>query len=328
QNVGKALESVEDILGAVLAISRLDTGRQETRIQAFPIARILEQMRIEFNPVAQERGLDLRIINSSLWLKSDPALLRRLLQNLISNAIKYTPSGKVLVGCRRRGGNISIEVADTGIGMAQEDLASIFTEFRRLDAGVKQAPGLGLGLSIVQRISGVLGHPVTVESRQGKGTSFRFLVERAEAEISKVEPKPAEVPLQNSARLEDVFALCIDNDPSILEGMATLLSQWGCEVRTAPDREASLNAIREIGRAPDIVFADYHLDNETGIEAIDAIRSLYGSDFPAVLVTADRTQSVKASADAKGIVMLHKPVRPAGLRAILSMCRTSRDAAE
>ena len=328
QNVGKALESVEDILGAVLAISRLDTGRQETRIQAFPITRIFDQMRIEFNPVAQERGLDLRIVNSSLWLKSDPTLLRRLLQNLISNAIKYTPSGKVLVGCRRRGDNVSIEVCDTGIGMAEEDLASIFTEFRRLDAGAKQAPGLGLGLSIVQRIAGVLGHPVSVQSRQGMGTGFRFVVERAEAEISRAEPRPAEMPAQHSARLEDVFALCIDNDPSILEGMATLLSQWGCEVRTAADREASLNAIGEIGRAPDIVFADYHLDNETGIDVIDAIRNRHGADFPAVLVTADRTQSVKTRADAKGIVMLHKPVRPAGLRAILSMCRTSRDAAE
>ncbi len=190
QNISKSLESVEEILGALLAISRLDSGRQETKPANFQLQRLFDQMEVEFAPVAREKGLKLTFVRTSAWIRSDAALLRRLLQNLISNAIKYTPAGKVLVGCRPRQGHVLIEVIDTGIGIAEADQRSIFTEFRRLNSGAKQAPGLGLGLSIVERISQVLGHAVSLRSTLGKGTRFCIHVPRVARQAEPL-PRPA-----------------------------------------------------------------------------------------------------------------------------------------
>jgi len=326
-NIGKSLESVEEILGAVLAISRLDTGRREVKVSEFPVSRLLDQMSVEFEPVARGKGLELKFARCSAWVASDPALLRRLLQNLISNAIKYTPQGKVLVGCRRRGRNLLIQVLDTGIGIAESDQRGVFAEFKRLKAGVRHAPGLGLGLSIVERISRVLGHQVELVSTPGRGTRFTIHVPAAAA---RTEPAAESVrPARNAgARLEGMTVLCIDNDASILGGMAGLLGQWGCEVHTALDREGAIAAIESLGRAPDIMLADYHLESETGIEAVQAVRDLYGAGIPSVLVTADRTPSVKAEAEAHGMAVLNKPVRPAGLRSVLSLGQPRRIAAE
>lgn len=326
-NTGKSLESVEEILGAVLAISRLDTGKQEIKPVAYRVQRLFDQMELEFSPVARERGLGLTFAKSSAWIRSDPALLRRLLQNLISNAIKYTPKGRVLIGCRRAGANIRIEVLDTGIGIAEADHRSIFTEFRRLQGGAKQAPGLGLGLSIVERIAQVLGHKVSLKSVPGKGTRFIVTVP-ATAEQPETLAKVQESSRAAGQRLEGLMVLCIDNDASILQGMAGLLGQWGCVVHTAPDTDGALAAISAIGTKPDIVLADYHLESGTGIEAISAIRSRHGEMIPCVLVTADRSPSVKAEADRMGVAILNKPVRPAGLRSVLSLGQSRREAAE
>jgi Na+/proline symporter/signal transduction histidine kinase/ActR/RegA family two-component response regulator len=325
-NIGKSLESVEEILGAILAISRLDTGKQETKPVAYPVQRLFEQMEIDFAPVAREKALSLKFVRTSAWIRSDPALLRRLLQNLISNAIKYTPSGKVLVGCRRRGNQVRIEILDTGIGIAESDQRSIFTEFRRLQAGARQAPGLGLGLSIVERISQVLNHSVSLHSVPGKGTRFAVTVPRASAQ-AETNASRREGSRAAMLQVEGLLVLCIDNDPSILQGMAGLLGQWGCSVHTALDQEGALAAIAELGRAPDIVLADYHLESATGIDAIDAIRERHGAGIPCVLVTADRSPSLKSEADGRGIAMLHKPVKPAGLRSVLALGQTRRQRA-
>lgn len=326
-NIGKSLESVEEILGAILAISRLDTGRQETRPVDFPIARLFEQMKLEFEPVAQEKRLALSFVESSAWVRSDPALLRRLLQNLISNAIKYTPAGRVLVGCRRSGDMLRIEVHDTGIGIAQSDHENVFTEFRRLRGGARHAPGLGLGLSIVERISKLLGHEVRLTSTPGKGTCFALRVPRAARQAQPV-GEPGSASAAAGSNLEGTIVLCIDNDPSILEGMAGLLGQWGCLVHTALDAQGALQAIDAMARPPDIVLADYHLESETGIAAIARIREAIDADIPCVLITADRTRSLKAEAEELGVTVLHKPVRPAALRSVLSLGTARRDAAE
>jgi signal transduction histidine kinase/CheY-like chemotaxis protein len=326
QNISKSLESVEEILGALLAISRLDSGKQETKPANFQLQRLFDQMEVEFAPVAREKGLELTFVRTSAWIRSDGALLRRLLQNLISNAIKYTPAGKVLVGCRPRHGHVLIEVLDTGIGIAEADQRSIFTEFRRLHSGAKQAPGLGLGLSIVERISQVLGHSVSLRSTPGRGTRFCIDVPRVAKQAEPV-ARPAQGAKFAGQRLEGMVVLCIDNDITILEGMAALLGQWGCEVKTALDKDGALAAIAALGRSPDIVLADYHLEPGTGIEAIEAIRAGHGN-IACVLVTADRSAAVKAAADQQGIAMLHKPVRPAGLRSVLSLGQARRDAAE
>ncbi|MCB2048489.1 MAG: hybrid sensor histidine kinase/response regulator, partial [Novosphingobium sp.] len=327
-NITKSLESVEDILGAILAISRLDTGRQETKISDFPVGAILEQMGVEFAPFARERGLDLTIVHSSAWIRSDPALLRRLLQNLISNAIKYTPSGRVLVGCRRHGKSIAIEIIDTGIGIADNDRQAIFAEFRRLDDGVRQAPGLGLGLSIVERIAKVLEIDVLLVSEHGKGTRFSVSVERATAKTAPLSGKARKPSAGAVSKLDGLYVLCIDNDLSILEGMSGLLTQWGCTVTTAPDLDTAFATLDAAHRPPDIVLADYHLERANGIEAIHALRQAFGLDLPCVLVTADRTPSLRSETEAEGIKLIYKPVKPAALRAVLSATHARQEAAE
>jgi signal transduction histidine kinase len=326
ENIGRSLESVEEILGAVLAISRLDTGKQEVKRADTALQRLFDQMEVEFAPVARDKGLELAFIRTSAWIHTDPAMFRRLLQNLVSNAIKYTPSGRVLVGCRRSGKSVRIEVHDSGIGIAESDRQTIFTEFKRLQNGAKHAPGLGLGLSIVERIAHVLGHKVTIRSRPGLGTCFGVNVPAAAARSEPVAVLGDRAGLAN-VRLDGLAVLCIDNDISILQGMAGLLGQWGCIVQTASDIEGALAAIAKAGR-PDIVLADYHLEGGTGMEAIAAIRALAGETVPCVLVTADRSPSVKAEADRIGVPILNKPVRPAGLRSVLTLGLKRSEAAE
>lgn len=323
-NIGKSLESVEDILGAVLAMSRLDSGRQETKFKSFPVQRLIDRMEVEFQPFAQERGVELRFVGSSAWIRSDLALLRRLLRNLVSNAIKYTPTGKVLIGCRHRGEELRIEVHDTGIGIGEADRPKIFGEFKRLESGIKHASGLGLGLSIVDRIARVLDHTVELRSEPGRGTSFTVRVPRVAAGLMTAE-RVHEAGLASGQQLEGSSALCIDNDASILDGMAALLSHWGCQVHVASD---TATALAVLDGPPDFVLADYHLEQETGIDAIHAIWKRHGGDVPCILVTADRSASVKASAEQEGIIVLNKPIRPAVLRAALTATRTRRAAAE
>jgi Na+/proline symporter/signal transduction histidine kinase/CheY-like chemotaxis protein len=325
-NIGRSLESVEEILGAILAISRLDSGRQETKIADFPVTDLFEQLQVEFEPVAAAKSLSLRFVQSSLWVRSDPALLRRVLQNLVSNAIKYTQKGGVVVGCRRRRGDVSIEVADTGIGMEKSDLERIFSEFLRLDSGKKHAQGLGLGLSIVQRIASVLDHSVAVVSQPGRGTRFAVALPRGQRRPGR---NPARVDAAaGAARFDRRLVLCVDNQPAILDGMVRLLSQWGCTVRTAIDGKSALAVLRKARRAPDVILADYHLDRETGIDVVRSIRDRYGAAIPAVLVTADRSPMLRAEAENRRVAVLNKPVKPAALRAVLASLQPAREAAE
>lgn len=325
-NIGRSLESVEEILGAILAISRLDSGRQETKIADFPVTDLFEQLQVEFEPVAAAKSLSLRFVKSSLWVRSDPALLRRVLQNLVSNAIKYTQKGGVVVGCRRRQGGVSIEVADTGIGMEKSDLEKIFSEFLRLDSGKKHAQGLGLGLSIVQRIASVLDHSVAVVSQPGRGTRFAVTLPLGHRRPGR---NPARVDVTTgAARFDRRLVLCVDNEPAILDGMVRLLSQWGCTVRTAIDGKSALAALRKARRAPDVILADYHLDRETGIDVVRSIRDRYGAAIPAVLVTADRSPILRAEAENRRVAVLNKPVKPAALRAVLASLQPAREAAE
>ncbi len=315
RNVDASLESVEEIIGAVLDISRLDTGALKPELSVFRIEEVLGPLRLEFEPVAREKALDLRILESGLSVRSDRRLLRRLLQNLVSNAIKYTREGRVLVGVRRRGGKAVIEVLDTGIGIAETKQKIIFLEFHRLDDGAREARGLGLGLSIVERISRVLGHPVTLSSKPGHGS--RFAIEVPAAASLPDAPKAAPAPASRGA-LTGLKVMAIDNEPQILDGMQVLLSGWGCRVETALDPREAARKATEGGFRPDVLLVDYHLDEGTGIEAVVQLRWLFGSETPAILITADRSQAVRSEAADKGIDLLNKPVKPAALRAHLA----------
>ncbi|EGL64411.1 two component sensor kinase/response regulator hybrid [Agrobacterium sp. ATCC 31749] len=328
-NIDSALESVETILGAVLDISRLDTGSMKARMTSVPLNELLKRIETDFAPMAQEKNLDLVVMPTSLTVRSDPNLLRRLIQNLVSNAIKYTLEGKVVVGARRRGGEVVIQVTDSGIGIPASKFRTVFKEFARLDEGAKTASGLGLGLSIVDRLSRMLHHPVQLISTPGKGTTFRIHLPREADRLAPAKTEGGTTSPAASDRLHGIRVLCIDNEPKILEGMTLLLTGWGCDVLPAGSVAALEEPFLTLAAAPDVIIADYHLDDGDGISAIRLIRTFYGKTIPALLVTADRSPEVRSDAEKYGISVQHKPVKPAALRAYINQISgTVRAAAE
>src|SRR5580700_3817532 len=326
QNIDASLEAVEEIFAALLDISRLDTGAMKPETTDFRVDELLQRLDVEFAPLAREKGLALRFMPCALTVRSDRRLLRRLLQNLVSNAIKYTPSGSVLVGCRRRGGKLRIDVYDTGIGIPHSKRRAVFKEFHRLDQGARVARGVGLGLSIVERIARVLDSEVALKSVVGRGSRFSVEVPRAAAAASI--PAVAAMTRTGAGRLTGTVALCIDNDRSILDGMEKLLGGWGCRVLTAADLTEALAAMDASGLEPDGLLVDYHLDGGNGIAAIAELRRRLGRDLPAILITADRSLHVREEAQAEGVHLLNKPLKPASLRALITQWSVQRVAAE
>ncbi|MFN8828729.1 MAG: NahK/ErcS family hybrid sensor histidine kinase/response regulator [Labrys sp. (in: a-proteobacteria)] len=319
-HVDMSLDAVEDILSTLLDISRIDAGALKPELSAFRIDDILSQLHVEFGPLAREKGLDLRFVPSSLTVRSDRRLLRRLLQNLVSNAIKYTLKGRVLIGVRRRGAHLVIGVFDTGLGIPKSKQKTVFREFQRLDQGAKIARGLGLGLSIVERLARLLGHRLDLASEPGRGTMFSI-----EVPIAPAAPPTVPHPVEPAATmpLDGLRILAIDNEPRILDGMAALLEGWGASVMRAADGAQAL-AAAEASR-PDVVLADYHLDETDGLAVIEALRARLGADLPAVLITADRSPAVRAAAQAVSVPILAKPIKPAHLRAHLTRIASMRE---
>ncbi len=325
RNLNLSLEAVEDILTALLDISRLDAGAMKVEISDFPVNEVFARLRVALEPVARAKGLDLKFMPCALVLRSDRRLLRRMLQNLVANAVKYTPSGRVLVGCRRRGAEVEIQVLDTGVGIPVDKREVIFEEFARLRTNEAGIPGIGLGLSIVDRIGKVLGHRVRLTSRPGRGSMFSVETPVAAASnVRRLDARPVATPNEPLAGLRVV---AIDNDPGIVEGMRELLGGWGCDVVAAESLAAARREIAETGIAPDGVVADFHLDELDGLAAIAGLRQDHGADLPAALLTADRSPEVREQAEERGVRVLNKPARPAALRALLSQWRLARRAA-
>ncbi|KPH82469.1 hybrid sensor histidine kinase/response regulator [Bosea vaviloviae] len=324
ENIDASLDAVEEILTALLEISRLDGGALKPELTSFRLDELVRQLQREFEPSAQEKGLKLVFMPTSLALRSDRRLLRRLLQNLVSNAIKYTPSGKVLIGFRRRGPQVSVEVLDTGLGIPQGKQKTVFREFQRLDQGARVARGLGLGLSIVQRIARTLDHKLTLDSVPGRGSRFAVLVPRASPlpEMS-TSAAPRQIP---AGQLAGLKLLVIDNEPTILDGMKRLLEGWGCKITTAAGLDEALVALKR--GEPDVLIADYHLDHGNGLTAISTLRERSRAPMPAILLTADRSPNVREAAAALDVHLLNKPLKPGALRALLAQWRATRVAAE
>ncbi|QJU60102.1 response regulator [Sphingomonas sp. AP4-R1] len=314
RQTGSALDSVEDLLEALLEISKLDAGAIVPHMADFPLAELLGAMRGEFAPVARARGLALRIPATSLWVRSDMRLVRRIIQNLVSNALRYTEHGQVELRCRKAGDRVKIEVIDTGIGIAAEHHAMIFEEFRRLDDGRDRGRGMGLGLAIVQRAARTLDAHVAMRSAPGEGSLFRLSLPIAAPQ--EIAPAPRDLPRRRAATEQTV--LVIDNEPAILEGMTAMLGGWGCRVTAVRDDAGALAAI-DGGVQPDLILADYHLDQEkTGDEAVRRVRARLDADIPAIIITADRMLELRDRLVAAGFDCLTKPVKPAQLRALLS----------
>ena len=326
-SVNKSLDSVEDILGAVLAISHLDASTDEVKRSAIKLNNIFEQLKVEFQPIAAKENLELVFVQTSVIVNSDPSLLKRLLQNLISNAIKYTSKGKILIGVRGRDEEVAIEIHDTGIGIAKEELPSVFKEFKRLTAGTHLAPGLGLGLSIVERISKRLGHKVSISSIVNHGTRFQVSVARARGVAVELAKQPSKTKPANNI-LPGLKVLCVDNDATVLKSLSGLLEQWDCAVLTATSSDQALKVITSNNFTPDILLMDYHLNDENGLEAIGKIREHLAADLNAVLVTANRSRSLLQTAENLGLIVINKSIKPAALRSVLASVRRVREAAQ
>jgi Na+/proline symporter/signal transduction histidine kinase len=322
ENIDDSLEAIEEILGALLDISRLDAGAMTPSISSFKIGDLMRSLEIEFAPSARAKGLELTFVPCSLPVQSDRSLLRRLLQNFISNAIKYTPQGRVLVGCRRHGQSLRIDVYDTGVGIPIVKRGEIFKEFHRLEQGARIARGLGLGLSIVERLARVLNHGIAIDANPGGGSVFSVTLPTAKA-INHTAAVTSATPLSRTP-MSGALIVCIENDAAILDGMRTLLTAWDAEVIAVSDPEAAIEAIEAAGGRVTGLLVDYHLDRGNGVAAIRDIRRRFGENIPAILITADRSPHVRVAAREETIAVLNKPIKPASLRALIGQWRTKQ----
>ena len=309
-----ALDSIEGLLEALLEISRLDAGAIQPDIRPVPLADLFGALTGEFAPAAQRRNLALDVPPTRLWVHSDARLLRRILQNFLSNALRYTRRGHVRMTADVREGAVRIAVCDTGPGIPAEQQALIFEEFRRFAGdGDGLERGMGLGLAIVQRAARTLGAAIDLVSAPNEGACFAVTVPLAPAQPA-ADPGIAQ---RAGAGINRAIVLVIDNEPAILAGMTAVLEGWGCRVLTAPDGAGALAAAN---RHPvDLLLADYHLaDGATGDAVVGDVRAACGRRIPAAILTADRTPELKDSLSASGLVVLNKPVKPAQLRALMS----------
>ncbi|MDE2362621.1 MAG: response regulator [Hyphomicrobiales bacterium] len=320
RQIDRALVTIEAYLRSILDISKLDAGVVTPEIQNIALAEIFQSLDSDFRPIVERKKLRLRFRPTRLAVSSDPILLRRVLQNLVSNAARYTQAGGVIVGARRRGDFVRIEVTDTGPGIAAHEIDRIFEEFHRLPSPEQSqtGEGLGLGLSIVQRMTQALDHRIEVRSRPGRGSRFTVVAPLAPVEV----PLAADfVLVENWARASDLNGsrvLLVENDPDVLEATRWLLVQWGADVLAAKDLAAVHEKIA-LDRTIDVIVADYHLDrDENGLQAIALARSLTRREIPSVVVTADQSAETIDLARAAGCEILRKPVKPAQLRAVLT----------
>jgi PAS domain S-box-containing protein len=312
----QALEGAEDLLTDLLDISRLDQAAVKPDIALYRLDELLAPLVSEFQSVAAAAGLNLRVHMGDYAIHTDLRLMTRILRNFLSNACRYTDDGSILLGARRRGNALRIEVWDTGRGIAADRLESIFLEFNQLDVGrAADRKGVGLGLAIVERIAKILDYKIEVYSRPGRGSMFSI-----EVPISREIPLPISqaAPLPSTGNpLPGRRLLVLDNEVSILESMSALLGQWGCEVVTATDEATALVALQ--GQAPELILADYHLDHGVvGCEVVRHLREHFSQAIPAVIITADRTDQCRRSLQRLDAPLLNKPVKPGKLRAVLS----------
>jgi len=316
--IDAALSAMNELFNALLDISKLDAGVLTPSITEFPVAKLLDRVDTTFTGAAREKELSLRVISSSAWVGSDFILLERIVFNLVSNAVRYTNSGGVVVGCRKRGVNLRIEVWDTGPGVPQDQQQNIFGEFYRLGAPSGDGrSGRGLGLAIVDRLCRLLDHSVRLTSILGKGSCFSVAVPRVAARLEVGEsPAPAQ-PLMDAS--DRKLVVVIDDDPLVLEAMCGLFRSWGYHLLVAGTDDEALAGVADRNRPPDLIVCDYHLSGgKTGIEVIEGLRTTLSAEIPAFLVSGDTSPELLRQARASGYHLLHKPVDPMSLRAMVS----------
>lgn len=317
KNLDSSLRSAEDLISDLLDISRLESGRITSNCSPFALGPWLEALGAEFTALAEQQGIVFRLKSTSLNVISDPKLLRRIVQNFLTNAFRYA-NGSVLLGVRRQGENVRIDVWDRGQGIPEDKLQFIFEEFKRLDSHqTQEEKGLGLGLAIADGLSKVLGHKIAVRSWQEKGSVFSITVPMYRGQLKR--PATELPPSNTSAQpLAGLRVLCIDNESSILAGMHSLLSRWGCEVLIASNRQQCLDLINN-GPAPELALVDYHLDHgDTGIELMTWLRQQINTSIPGIVISADTRPELISKVHAAGLSFLAKPVKPGALRALIN----------
>ncbi|MGY3977675.1 hybrid sensor histidine kinase/response regulator [Aeromonas mytilicola] len=316
RHIDDALGATEDLITDLLDISRLEAGKFKARKLDFALSDVLGNLKAEFGVLAQAGEIQFSVVESRLAVYSDVRLLRRVLQNFLTNAFRYNPGGRVLLGCRRLGDKVRIEVWDNGPGIPLDKQEAIFDEFSRLDhSRTAREQGLGLGLAIARGISQVLGHQLSLRSWPGAGSVFAITLNLA---TRPVMPSPVAAPAVRDSQLEGVRILCIDNEEEILIAMASLLGRWGCEVRCAQSLEQAEEIIGA-GFLPRLVLSDYHLDDgKTGLQALHMIRLAHGNGIGGIIISADRKSELQTQIREHGFGYVSKPVKPLKLRALMN----------
>ena len=315
-HIDDALGATEDLITDLLDISRLEAGKFKARKLDFALAEVFDNLKAEFGVLARAGGIEFAVVDTRLAVHSDARLLRRVLQNFLTNAFRYNPGGRVLLGCRRLGQQLRIEVWDTGPGIPQDKQEAIFEEFQRLDhSRTAREQGLGLGLAIARGISLVLGHPLTLRSWPGAGSVFAITLNLASRPlVARATPAPQ---LRHDSQLAGVRVLCLDNEPEILVAMASLLGRWGCEVRCVQDLAQAQILVASF--RPDLVLSDYHLDDgKTGLQALHMLRLALGKELGGIIISADRKSELQAQIREHGYGYISKPVKPLKLRALMN----------
>ncbi|NRA54094.1 MAG: PAS-domain containing protein [Gammaproteobacteria bacterium] len=316
-HIADSLKASGQLLADLLDISKLESGAIEVNKSSFAISQLLNNFNAEFGAMAADYSVTFKTVNSSLVVHSDINLLRRIVQNFLTNAFRYGCGAKVLLGCRRIGENVKIEVWDQGKGIPTDQVEDIFVAFKRLEnSSIYDKNGLGLGLAIVDKISKVLEHPIGLVSEVDRGSVFSITVPLVRNFVPQVvTPMPS---IGNSG-LSGVRVLCIDNEEKILVGLELLLERWQCEVLLAKSLEEAIELLDNSEQLPDIMLADYHLDDQaSGLDAMDALRQRYNFEIPGVLITADTRKQLVEEVEGKNYRYMAKMVRPAALRAVIS----------
>lgn len=308
EDMTTSIGALDGLFNALLDISRLDAGVVTPNIVTFPLAPLFQRIATEFGPAAEAKGLRLVAATTRRYVVSDPILCERILRNLVANSVRYTQSGGIVFGCRRGNGIVRIEVHDTGIGIPADKHVAVFAEFYQVGNPQRdRTQGLGLGLAIVDRLSKLLGHRISLRSEPGRGTTFSLELPAGHPRDHRA-PKP---PNNDAVRLDGVLALVIDDEPHILRGMQMLLESWHCEAMVAPSLEAFLEDNATRGAVPDIILSDYRLaDGKSGVDAIAALREEFNRDIPAMVISGDIAADRLREAQDAGLTLMHKPIEP------------------
>lgn len=310
--IERSVAAMQELLEALLDISRLDAGGVVPAVTEFPVERVLSAIETHFAPTAHGKALSFRKVSCKAIVRSDSVLLERMLMNLVSNAVRYTAQGRILVGCRRCGNDLRVEVWDTGVGIPESEQRYIFDEFYRVARG--EDGGLGLGLAIVDGFARLLEHEITIRSKPGHGSTFAVRVPRVAREFVN----DGEVARLDAVGFAGASVMVIDDDSTALSSTKMLLESWGCKVYSASSGSEAQTQLSGLGdRFPQFVICDYRLSaRETGIDVLTQLRDRFLPDIPAILISADTSAEVAAAAKQSGYPLLHKPLRPAKLRSL------------